>query len=213
MKKYLFIIAALLIGSSAFAQYTPEDSYDEVYLQYGAKGLKGLKGTENVHNFNAISVGYNRGQRIVDEIPLFFSAGVQFQYITKCEKNDFYATREHNAYNIFGTGIPLNLVYNVPISNVISFEANAGVNAMYYWTSSVRVDGMEEIDLFCRTDSRTYGFPQAHRFNAAWQAGFRFQFAHVFVGVQYNQDFTKFQKSDDVNNRWRSVDFTLGWRF
>lgn len=214
MKKYLFVFAALLICSAAFAQsYMPQDSYEEVYVKYAIKGLKGLEGTENVHNFNSYSVGYAHGMQIVEDVPVFFAAGVEFQYITKYTKNDFFETRKHNGYNFFGTGIPVNFIYMVPLNNSIHFEVNGGINAMYYWTSSFREDGMDEYDVFCRTDSHTYDFPQAHRFQAGWNAGVGFQFAHVRVGIQYNQDFTKLMNGDDVKNRFRSLDFTVGWRF
>lgn len=213
MKKFCLIIAALLVGSTLFAQQLGS-RFNDFYIQYSTKGVQGFGNYENIHNFNTFTAGYNRGIQLGENSPVYFVPGVNFVYMTKCQGNgQQYTTRKNNGYNIFGTGVPVNFMYHVAISKAWSFEVNAGLNAMYYWTSSVRRDGMEEIDIFCRTDSQKYKFPQAKRFNAGWQGGIKFQVSKVYFGMQYTQDITKFMRDDDGSFRWRGFDFMVGIRF
>ena len=209
MKKSRFtlcLVAAMCMSMPLHAQYDTDYSddlglyYDEeeeedtlpphkeyknmLYAQYSPSRYL-FRGATPKLKFQEVAVGYARFVQVQEDLPLFVDAGLQMKY--SHSKGD--AAHQDASYNLLTFRLPINVSYKWYPSRTrdIALAPFLGANVRAIAAAHEKLNGTKT-NLMDEDKANTTGV-QWEWGQIGWQAGLRFWFNRMNVGVTYGRDF------------------------
>lgn len=155
VSKYFVAAFALMLSTSAFAQFTSRSSsngevskgWNSVYVSYNNLGGSYKLSKEDEEAFdesglsksaNGFSIGYNRAIGLSSSLPLYVEVGGAFQYFgysdSKVQKSDYddYTKEQKFTGSMLAIKAPISLLYRFDISNTnFAIEPLLGIDLRY----------------------------------------------------------------------------------
>lgn len=202
MKKVILTIAA----ATALLSSEKAQGYDKISLGYDHTKfntqISGVLGTAHTTmGLNGVGVGYRHGFGIANNLFLETGAGIHFLSGSEMQ----VSTRM-----IYGQ-VPVNLVFDFPITEGVSIAPYAGTGLMVNALSQSKTGGSGWVSHF---DAGDYSY---NRFQVGWQTGFLLNYDKYFFGVEYGSDILPVFDKTLVNVRTRinkhGVKIHMGYTF
>ncbi len=150
-------------------------------------------------DFNGVMVSFVKTMPISQDMPLFVETGIGLSWIGDEISEDF-------SLNFFSVNVPLNLGYQIQISDAASISPFIGIGLRGNVFGNYKQDG-KSYDAFDKDEvSKAY---QLKRFNIGWRAGASVRINNAYIGACYSSDF-----NDIIKGGKASVpELTLGFYF
>lgn len=236
--KHIFVVAAMLMSTTAFAQFTrngsrnqssTEDGWNSIYASYNM-----LKHSQEMFGFNkaynGFSIGYDRAIGLASNIPLYIEIGGAIQYAGQSVKDDDEDGYEKTTSNLLSVKVPVSVIYRLNISNsnwsiIPKFGFDGRFNVLgkgkstytYEDYHSNKVTETYKYDMFKVGKKGEDGGlndsgNKCSRFQAGWHIGANVEYKSLLFGVTYGTDMNAFCK-DDNNVHFKTLAISVGRKF
>ena len=241
--KHIFVITAMLMSTTAFAQFThsggrnqssAEEGWNSIYasynmLKYSQEMLSGNKA------YNGFSIGYDRAIGLTSKIPLYVEIGGAIQYAGQNIKVNDDEGNVKTTSNLLSVKVPVSILYrwNVANSNW-SIIPKAGFDGRFnvlgkgketYTASdySHKFTTTNRYNMFKEGENGTDGYnglyasgDKCSRFQVGWHVGANVEYKSLLLGITYGADMNAFCKEylEMVSNiHFKTLSITIGHKF
>lgn len=240
--KHIFVITAMLMSTTSFAQFThsggrnqssAEEGWNSIYASYNM-----LKYSQEMlaYNkaYNGVSIGYDRAIGLTSKIPLYVEIGGAIQYAgqnIKVKNED----NEKAASNLLSVKVPVSILYrwNVANSNW-SVIPKAGFDGRFNVLGKGKVaytdsDYSHEFtttnryNMFKEGENGKDGYnglnasgDKCSRFQVGWHVGANVEYKSLLLGITYGADMNAFCKEFNetvYNIHFKTLSITIGHKF
>lgn len=224
--KFMVLITALVVSSSAMAQFksnsstqassssSNSDGWSTFYVEYNPINYNvDISGADD-ESMTGFSIGYSKAFAVSPGAPVYIEAGLAGQYSFK---SDFLDVDDVD-FNMISAKVPVNLAYKFDLSNSsVSIIPFIGAYARYNISGKVKYTGSskdKEWDLFDKKDMEDLGLTMDgkafNRLQLGWQIGAKAKISDSFlVSLSYGTDFSEITKKIKVS----TTAITLGYCF
>lgn len=227
--KQMVVIAAMLISTTAFAQFTQnrtrrntssiENGWNSIYASYNM-----LKYSQEMLDYNkaynGFSIGYDRAIGLTSKLPLYVEVGAAIQYAGQSIKEE----GETSKANLLSAKIPVSVLYRWNISNSnwsiapkVGFDGRfnvigKGKETYEDWYTGKFVT--DKYNMFKEGEGNGLhaSGDKCSRFQAGWHVGANVEYKSSFIGITYGTDMNTFCK-DRENVHFRTLTISLGYKF
>lgn len=239
--KFLVVALALLSSTTAFAQFSKPssfssagtDEYKRLYASYSL-GVASMSGTvididETIPDMKGATVGFALGKSISPNMPLFFEYGAELgfgkaTYTDSYEEEGYrysYKWDENASLTMMNIAIPLNFVYEFPISDDLRIAPYAGLNIKFHLMGKLKDEGTEEYDGDKKSfsedgsifDEDDMDGDKAKRFQIGANLGAHVYFKNLVLSYRFQPDFNPLIESEGTKGKFKNQMFSVGIRF
>lgn len=227
--KFLVIVAALMVCSTASAQFTSSsrsgsssvstEGWNTFYFMYSPTTLKDEYKEKSFsesfsYNLSGFSLGYERAIGLTQSIPLYLKVGGELKYSFGKKSFDEDRVKYDIKYSFLSVKVPVSVAYDFAVTDNIDILPYTGmffrVNAM----GKVKYDGDyskylddDDYDVFSDGDDDE----KWSRFQVGWQIGADVMFSKRFVaGINYSNDISKLYNEDGEKVSSHAINIKLG---
>jgi len=136
-------------------------------------------------DFQGVMVSFIRTMSISQDMPLFVETGIGLSWIGDEISEDF-------SLNFFSVNVPLNLGYQIQISDAASISPYIGIGLRGNVFGNYKEDG-KSYDAFDKDEVGKEA--QLKRFNIGWRVGASVRINNAYIGACYSSDFNDIIKS------------------
>lgn len=240
--KHIFVITAMLMSTTAFAQFThsggrnqssAEEGWNSIYASYNM-----LKYSQEMSRwnkaYNGFSIGYDRAIGLTSKIPLYVEIGGAIQYagqnIKANDEDNVKATS-----NLLSVKVPVSVLYSWNIANSNwSIIPKAGFDGRFnvlgkgkvtYTASdySHKFTTTNRYNMFKEGENGKDGYnglyasgDKCSRFQVGWHVGANVEYKSLLLGITYGADMNAFCKEyfEIVPNiHFKTLSITIGHKF
>lgn len=233
--KYFVVALALLSSSTAFAQFSKPsnssstDKYTRLYAGYSL-GVASMSGTvldndETIPDMKGATVGFAVGKSISADMPLFFEYGAElgFGKATYEESGTEYGWyedikwKETTSLTMMNIAIPLNVVYEISISDDLRVAPYAGLNMKFHLMGKIKdeytYDGDTEKEDGSIFDEDDMDGEKAKRFQIGANLGAHVYFKNYVLSYRFQPDFNPLIEAEGTKGKFKNQMFSVGIRF
>ena len=241
--KHIFVITAMLMSTTAFAQFTHsggrnpssvEKGWNSIYASYNM-----LKYSQEMFGYNkaynGFSIGYDRAIGLTSKIPFYVEIGGAIQYagqnIKANDEDNVKATS-----NLLSVKVPVSILYrwNVANSNW-SIIPKAGFDGRFnvlgkgketYTDSDYShklTTTTNRYNMFKEGENGKDGYnglnasgDKCSRFQVGWHVGANVEYKSLLLGITYGADMNAFCKEyyESISNiHFKTLSITIGYKF
>ena len=220
--KHIFVITAMLMSTTAFAQFTHsggrnlssvEKGWNSIYASYNM-----LKYSQEMFDYNkaynGFSVGYDRAIGLISKIPLYVEIGGAIQYARQSVK-DNNEDDSKTTSNLLSVKVPVSVLYRWNIANSNwSIIPKAGFDGRFnvlgkgketytelYSSSLIKHVITNKYNMFKEGENgkdRYNGLnakgDKCSRFQVGWHVGANVEYKSLLLGITYGADMNAFCK-------------------
>lgn len=223
---------------------TKTDAWSSIRVSYSTIALDGDNEFEESmpdgdllddYNYNGFALEYIKGYGIVENMPVFLETGLGFQWINwNIEEDWYYYGIDHSIkrkLNITSLYVPLNIGYQISLSNNLSVMPYVGLNVRYNLTAKYSIgeylDGylVDEkeyeiyeyenpivVDMLDDDREKGLGRNTMKRFIPGWQIGANVSFNDLHIGVKHGCSFGA-EVFNNLNSELKSTTISIGYNF
>lgn len=218
--KFLVIVAALMVCSTASAQFTSSsrsssssvstEGWNTFYFMYSPTTLKSeyKKESESL-DLTGLSLGYERAIGLTQSIPLFLKVGGELKYSFGKKSYE----EESVKYSFLSVKVPVSVAYDFAVTDNIDILPYTGMYFRINAMGKIKVDydssyyDDDDYDVFSDGDDDE----KWSRFQVGWQIGADVMFSKRFVaGVNYSTDISKLYNEDGEKISSHAINIKLG---
>lgn len=251
MKKFFLTIGLLATSLVASAQFstsntggssanaTLTDAWSSIRVSYSTIALDGdnkfeefMADGELLDDYNGFALEYIKGYGIVENMPVFLETGFGFQWINWNDEEDLYdyGTDFSIKYklNITSLYVPLNIGYQISLSNNLSVMPYVGLNVRYNLTAKYStvlyedgylvdekeygIENPSVVDMLDDDREKGLGRNTMKRFIPGWQIGANVSFNDLHIGVKHGCSFGD-EVFNKLNSELKSTTISIGYNF
>lgn len=241
--KHIFVITAMLMSTTAFAQFThsggrnqssAEEGWNSIYASYNM-----LKFSQEMlaYNkaYNGFSIGYDRAIGLTSKIPLYVEIGGAIQYAGQKVNREDDESNAKTTSNLLSVKVPVSILYrwNVANSNW-SIIPKAGFDGRFnvlgkgketYTASdhSHKFTTTNRYNMFKEGENGKDVYnglnasgDKCSRFQVGWHVGANVEYKSLLLGITYGADMNAFCKEyyEIVSNiHFKTLSITIGHKF
>lgn len=241
--KHIFVITAMLMSTTAFAQFThsggrnqssAEEGWNSIYASYNM-----LKYSQEMLAFNkaynGFSIGYDRAIGLTSKIPLYVEIGGAIQYAGQKVNGEDDESNVKTTSNLLSVKVPVSILYrwNVANSNW-SIIPKAGFDGRFnvlgkgketYTASdhSHKFTTTNRYNMFKEGENGKDVYnglnasgDKCSRFQVGWHVGANVEYKSLLLGITYGADMNAFCKEyyEIVSNiHFKTLSITIGHKF
>ena len=191
MRKILFIFLVLFLPLELWSQGSMNTTKERIRgFNRISVGYDALFLDHDFKTMNGVNLQYIHGFPLAKK-PLFLETGISASFNIRTYMNENYGENGYywsskKLFPILSARIPVNLSYNLKLSNKFSIQPLVGINFKVIPIFEYNYELIDD-----RNNNIYYSEDDVDkvRFQFGWQAGFGFNISKVFVGIQYNMDF------------------------
>jgi hypothetical protein len=166
------------------------DDYSRFQLGYVISTPK-LDGESADDSYKGVSVGLLYGKNINQSMPLFLEYGANLTWLNYNYSED----DESYKHNILNIAVPINIAYKIGLSDDITLVPYVGINFKGNVVSKEKYEWGDESESYNYFDKDDVGSDdQWNRFQFGGQIGVGINFKQLYVGYQFQGDFTELAK-------------------
>lgn len=240
--KHIFVITAMLMSTTAFAQFThsggrnqssAEEGWNSIYASYNMLTYSQEMARCN-KAYNGFSIGYDRAIGLTSKIPLYVEIGGAIQYAGQNIKVNDEGNLKMTS-NLLSVKVPVSILYrwNVANSNW-SIIPKAGFDGRFnvlgkgkqtYTASdySHEFTTTNRYNMFKEVENGKDGYnglnalgDKCSRFQVGWHVGANVEYKSLLLGITYGADMNAFCKEycEIVSNiHFKTLSITIGHKF
>lgn len=241
--KHIFVITAMLMSTTAFAQFThsggrnqssAEEGWNSIYASYNMlKYSQEMLGYNKA--YNGFSIGYDRAIGLTSKIPLYVEIGGAIQYAGQKVNEEDDESNAKTTSNLLSVKVPVSILYrwNVANSNW-SIIPKAGFDGRFNvlgkgketytasdhsheFTTTNRYNMFKEgengKDVY---NGLNASGDKCSRFQVGWHVGANVEYKSLLLGITYGADMNAFCKEycEIVSNiHFKTLSITIGHKF
>lgn len=238
--KHFFVITAMLMSTTAFAQFTHsggrnqssvEKGWNSIYASYNM-----LKYSQEmfVYNkaYNGFSVGYDRAIGLISKIPLYVEIGGAIQYAGQNIKDNVGGYVKTTS-NLLSVKVPVSILYRWNVANSnwsiipkAGFDGRFNVLGKGKETSSDyshKFTTTNRYNMFKEGENGEDGYnglnalgDKCRRFQVGWHVGANVEYKSLLLGITYGADMNAFCKEFNetvYNIHFKTLLITIGHKF
>lgn len=238
--KHIFVITAMLMSTTAFAQFThsgrrnlssAEKGWNSIYVSYNM-----LKYSQEmfVYNkaYNGFSVGYDRAIGLISKIPLYVEIGGAIQYAGQNIKDNVGGYVKTTS-NLLSVKVPVSILYRWNVANSnwsiipkAGFDGRFNVLGKGKETSSDyshKFTTTNRYNMFKEGENGEDGYnglnalgDKCRRFQVGWHVGANVEYKSLLLGITYGADMNAFCKEFNetvYNIHFKTLLITIGHKF
>lgn len=240
--KHIFVITAMLMSTTAFAQFThsggrnqssSEEGWNSIYASYNM-----LKYSQEMFGwnkaYNGFSVGYDRAIGLTSKIPLYIEIGGAIQYAGQSVKSND-EDYEKTTSNLLSVKVPVSVLYRYNIANSNwSIIPKAGFDGRfnvlgkgketytdYHYSDKLTITN--RYNMFKEGENGKDGYnglnasgDKCSRFQVGWHVGANVEYKSLLLGITYGTDMNAFCKEFNetvYNIHFKTLLITIGHKF
>lgn len=239
--KHIFVITAMLMSTTAFAQFThsggrnqssAEEGWNSIYASYNMlKYSQEMAGYNKA--YNGFSIGYDRAIGLTSKIPLYVEIGGAIQYAGQKVNEEDDESNAKTTSNLLSVKVPVSILYrwNVANSNW-SIIPKAGFDGRFNVLGKGTYTASDHSHKFTTTN-RYNMFKEGEngkdvynglnasgdkcsRFQVGWHVGANVEYKSLLLGITYGADMNAFCKEycEIVSNiHFKTLSITIGHKF
>lgn len=238
--KYIFVITAMLMSTTAFAQFThsggrnqssAEEGWNSIYASYNM-----LKYSQEMFGYNkaynGFSIGYDRAIGLISKIPLYVEIGGAIQYAGQNIKDNVGGYVKTTS-NLLSVKVPVSILYRWNVANSnwsiipkAGFDGRFNILGKGKETSSDyshKFTTTNRYNMFKEGENGKDGYnglnalgDKCRRFQVGWHVGANVEYKSLLLGITYGTDMNAFCKeyNDSVSNiHFKTLSITIGHKF
>lgn len=238
--KHFFVITAMLMSTTAFAQFTHsgrrnqssvEEGWNSIYASYNM-----LKYSQEmfIYNkaYNGFSVGYDRAIGLISKIPLYVEIGGAIQYAGQNIKDNVGGYVKTTS-NLLSVKVPVSILYRWNVANSnwsiipkAGFDGRFNVLGKGKETSSDyshKFTTTNRYNMFKEGENGEDGYnglnalgDKCRRFQVGWHVGANVEYKSLLLGITYGADMNAFCKEFNetvYNIHFKTLLITIGHKF
>ena len=182
------ILRNLLIAAIAFyATATSAQRVDWDGVRFGYTKCE-FNGNPLMNDLSGASIGYSSLTRLSRTIPVCIETGLYGDWVGKSDNGV--------KTNLIDLSLPINLGIKLNFTRDIALFPYFGTNFKAYILAQTKHEGSSSTTInYFNTDDMS-GHPY-ERWHAGWHVGADLQLSRIVIGVNYGEDFTKFNPLSD----------------
>lgn len=241
--KHIFVITAMLMSTTAFAQFTHsggrnqssvEKGWNSIYASYNM-----LKYSQEMFDYNqaynGFSVGYDRAIGLTSKIPLYVEIGGAIQYAGQSIKDNDEDDGKTTS-NLLSVKVPVSVLYRWNIANSnwsiipkVGFDGRFNVlgkgketHTDFYSSSLIKHVITNKYNMFKEGENGKDGLnglnasgEKCSRFQVGWHVGANVEYKSLLLGINYGADMNAFCKEycGISNVHFKMLSITIGHKF